>query len=77
MKDYSEHKPEFKKLITELLEEPSADRECEIMVRLGTISPDPNYPNYIYNSEEYENKDGTIDVEAVTEKVFKYEPILL
>ena len=72
-----ELKSEFKTLVLELIEVPSEEREEIICERLNQISPDPSYSDYIFHSEEFENEDGSFDINGLTEKVFGYKPICL
>ena len=70
-------KIEFIELVKELLKVPSEDREKVICERLDKISPDPNYSDYIFYSDEFSAKDDSFNFEGLTEKVFNYKPILL
>jgi len=70
-------KSEFKALVLELIQVPDEEREMVISERLDLISPDPNYSNYIFHSEEFVNKDGSFDIDGLAEKVFSYKPIYL
>ena len=70
-------KSEFKTLVLELIEVPSEDREEIICERLDQISPDPSYTDYIFHSQEFENEDGTFNINGLAEKVFSYKPIYL
>ncbi|WP_299775230.1 hypothetical protein [uncultured Pseudoteredinibacter sp.] len=70
-------KDEFKALILELLAIPSEERESEVLERLDLISPDPEYTDYIYHSDEFNNRDGSFDIDGYAEKVFSYKPIRL
>ena len=72
-----ETKNKVKKLIVELLDIPSEEREKIILGELDTLSPDPGYSDYLYHSREYEKTDGEIDINAVIEKIFSYKPIQL
>jgi len=68
---------EFKSLVAELLTIPEETREIEILERLDFLSPDPEYTDYIYHSDEFVNEDGSFDIERYTNKVFSYRPIQL
>ena len=70
-------KSEFKKLVLELIEVPSDDREEAICERLDQISPDPSYSNYIFWSDDFQNEDGSFDINGLADKVFSYKPICL
>ena len=65
---------EFKFLVSELLAVPDEVREAEILERLDYLSPDPEYTDYIYHSDEFVNEDGNFDLERYTIKVFSYKP---
>lgn len=71
------HKEEFRSLLLELISIPNESREATILSRLDQISPDPDYLDYIYDSMDYYDSKGEIDIDAVTEKVFSYKPIVL
>lgn len=68
---------EFRSLLLKLLSIPTEDREAKILTKLDRISPDPAYLDYVYNSMEFYDEDGHLDVDAVVEKVFSYQPIQL
>ena len=76
MREMDDKKEEFKSLVLELLEVPEDDRENEILERLDRISPDPEYMNYIYHCDEFEDGDD-FDIDGFTKKVFSYKPIIL
>ncbi len=67
----------FKALVLELIEVPNEDRETEILYRLDSISPDPEYIDYIFHSDEFFNCNNQLDMEALIQKVFNYKPINL
>lgn len=71
-----EIKEEFKQLVLELLNIPEDEREKAIILRLDHISPDPEYLDYIYHSDEFING-KTFDVDSYISKVFSYKPIQL
>ena len=72
-----EKKTRVHKLIVELLTIPSEERQEEIVEELNRISPDPYHIDYIYQTDDYVDEDGNIDVDAVVEKIFSYKPIQL
>ncbi|MDW9857065.1 hypothetical protein GOB46_32005 [Sinorhizobium meliloti] len=68
----------MKRLIIELLDMP--DDKCleeSIVSKINTISPDPEWSNYIFQTDNYLRDDGTVDVDAVVEMAFSYKPIVL
>jgi hypothetical protein len=70
-------KKEFKLLVLELIEVPEDEREMELLKKLNIISPDPEFLDYIFQSEEFYKEDGSFDIDSLTEKVFNYKPIQL
>lgn len=70
-------KDKFKELVTELLSVPTEEREAEILEYLDSLSPDPEYLDYIYNSTDFCDSEGSVNVNAVAEKVFNYKSIQL
>ena len=70
-------KKEIKHLVLELIDVPDDDREQEILQRLDVISPDPEYLDYIFQSDEYFKEDESFDIESFITKVFSYKTIKL
>ncbi|SHI84213.1 hypothetical protein ACQ0P8_05690 [Halodesulfovibrio aestuarii] len=66
-----------KVLIEELLAQASDEREDEIIAELEKILPDPEFMDYIFHSDEFEQDDGTFDIEKFIEKCFSYKSIAL
>lgn len=71
-----EIKEEFRQLVLELLKVPEEEREEVIIRRFDYISPDPEYLDYIFHSDEFITGD-TFDVDSYISKVFSYKPIQL
>ncbi len=73
-----EHKKLAKLLIDELITAKATDeREEEINSALDEICPDPEWSNYIFWSNDFQDSTGDLDVDAVIEKIFSYKPIQL
>ena len=70
-------KIEFKALVLELIDVPSEEREAIILLRLDKISLDPEYMDYIFHSDEFYLTDDEFDIQALTDKVFNYKPVVL
>jgi hypothetical protein len=73
----SDHQERFIALVIELIAVPSDERESEILEELNRLSPDPEYMDYIYHSDEFYRDDETLNVTALAERVFSYKPIIL
>ena len=73
----SDHQERFKALVVELIAVPSDERENEILEELDRLSPDPEYMEYIYHSDEFYRDEETLNVAALSKKVFSYKPIIL
>ena len=67
----------LKSLLLELLEIPDETREEDLIEEIRKSSPDPDWSDYIYQSDEYSNSDGTIMIDEVLDKIFSYKPIIL
>lgn len=70
-------KEDFKNLVKELLTSPSESRSDEIMEKLDVISPDSEFSDYIFYSQEFELADGNFDIDGLADKVFSYKAIQL
>ena len=69
-------KIQFRLLVLELLEVPNEHREHEILNKLDSLSPDPEYLDYIFHSNKFQ-RNGSLDVDGLVKKVFAYEAIRL
>ncbi len=65
-----------RKLVTELLEIPSESRMEEIFAEVNLLSPDPQWSDYIYHSDQF-YQDGNFCIDAFLDKIFAYKPIQL
>lgn len=52
-------------------------KEGIIISEIDTISPDPAWLDYIYQTDEYLDEDGNVDVDSLLRKVYSYKPISL
>jgi len=66
-------------LIKELLESHvTEERSVEIAIELDSIIPDPYCMDYIFQSDEFNNIDGSFDYEGLIKKCFDdYEPNII
>lgn len=44
---------------------------------ISILSPDPNWSDYIFHSDEFNKPCGDFDIDGFLEKIFSYNPILL
>lgn len=74
-----ERKHKTRVLLEEFLSDPppSEERDLEILAKLQELLPDPNITDYIFYSNEFENKDGSIDIDALIEKCLRYKPNII
>ncbi len=68
---------EIKEKMSILLDELLSDdireeRQSEIFVELNSISPDPEWSDYIYWSDDYLNEDNSLNYDKFFKKVFDY-----
>ena len=69
---------EVKQLIAALLEMSKTEEEEDIIFsRISVLSPDPEWSDHIFHSNEYSQPDGGFDIDGVVAKIFNYKPILL
>ncbi|WP_152610783.1 hypothetical protein [Ruegeria sp. ANG-R] len=64
-------------LIGKLLSTRDEGEQSVIAQELDEICPDPEWSDHIFHSTDYYNEDDTLNVEAVVEKIFSYQPIIL
>ncbi|MCJ2163632.1 MULTISPECIES: hypothetical protein [unclassified Pseudodesulfovibrio] len=66
-------------LIQELLEtDTTEERDVEIAIELKSIVPDPYCMDYIFQSDEFVNSDGSFNYEGLIKKCFDdYEPSII
>ena len=53
------------------------ENELAIYNKISHLSPDPEWSDYVFHSDEFYREDGTLDIDAVVEKIFSYKPIQL
>ena len=68
---------EVGQLITKLWEAGSDAKFEEIAEKIGRLSPDPHWSEYVYYSEEYVGGDGTLLLEELLDRIFAYKPVVL
>lgn len=64
-------------LIERLIASRIEEEQAAISVELNEICPDPQWSDYIFQSTDFYGPDDFLDIEAVTEKIFEYQPINL
>lgn len=52
-------------------------RLSELASKIDAISPDPNWAEYIYQSDVFLGDNGRTDVDGVVTKISEYKPIRL
>jgi hypothetical protein len=73
-----DQKSELRKLLLELWDVPDENRVDTIFELVNQLSPDPEWSDHIYHSEEYVNKsDGSLKIEELIEKILNYKAIIL
>ncbi|MCP4933256.1 MAG: hypothetical protein GY927_03415 [bacterium] len=73
-----ELKIKLNKLIHELISMPTTEKKQDkIFHQIDGLSPDPEWSDYIFHSEEFYNKANTLNVDAVVDKIVSYKPIQL
>ena len=75
----SEKRETLKVLVNELCNSESLteDRDAELGDMISQLSPDPEWSDYIFYSDEFIEKNGKLDVEKFLDKIFSYKPIQL
>ena len=66
---------QLKILILELWNGANESRSEEIADFLNKHSPDPNWSNYLFHSEEFIGENETLLVEKLLDYIFAYVPI--
>ena len=70
-------KEQLKLLLTKLINSRDEEEQKLLILEIDRVSPDPNHVDYIYQSDDFCNDKGEIDVDAVVEKIYSYQPIIL
>ena len=73
----AEDKAKVKSLLEEIVDCRDDSRHDKILEELDRISPDPCHIDYIFQTDDYYENDGSINMDAVVEKIFSYKPIRL
>ncbi|BCA63118.1 hypothetical protein HMP09_2352 [Sphingomonas sp. HMP9] len=55
----------------------SEKEEDGLIGQINKISPDPNWSDYIYQTDAFVSADGAINIDDVLDKIFAYRPIRL
>lgn len=55
----------------------SEKEEADLIEQINKISPDPNWSDYIYQTDEFVSAHGAFKIDDVIDKIFAYRPILL
>ncbi len=72
-----EARAEMEQLITELGNGADEARAGEIAERVNELSPDPNWSDYIFHSDEFIGDEGTLLMEQLLDKILSYRAIQL
>lgn len=70
-------KSEIARLIRQMLLPQPEEEQDETYEKIGRLSPDPDWSNYIFHSSEFYDEAEDLDVEGVVEKIASYKPIIL
>jgi len=62
--------------ISELLSVPDEARCSELGLEIDALSPDPEWSDHIFYSEEYCDEEGNIDMDRLIAKLKQYRPIV-
>lgn len=74
-----EKKEKIIEFVNELLtNEATEERESQIFLEIDKLSPDPTWSDYIFwGKGEYDNLDGSLNMDKFLDKIFSYQPIIL
>lgn len=64
-------------LLLELWAVPNEKRTDEIFEEMNRLSPDPEWSNYLFHSEEFVGTGDVLLVEDLVNKILAYKPIIL
>ncbi|MDQ8195652.1 hypothetical protein QEH59_14555 [Coraliomargarita sp. SDUM461004] len=73
----ADQESKFRALIDELMGIPDEDREQEIVLEINSLSPDPNWSDYIYQSDEYMKEGDVLDLDRIVAKIKEHKVIRL
>lgn len=55
----------------------SEKEEVDLKEQINKISPDPNWSDYIYQTDAFVSADSAFNIDDVLDKIFSYRPIRL
>lgn len=55
----------------------SEKEEVDLKEKINKVSPDPNWSDYIYQTDAFVSADGAFNIDDVLDKIFSYRPIRL
>lgn len=64
-------------LIDELFQQDNDEEQANISLKIQNISPDPYIIDYIFQSEDYTDDNGNVNIKKLVNKILKYKPISL
>lgn len=70
----SSTRPKLKQLLQQLWDCKNEEQTQEIAERISGISPDPNWSDYIFHSDEFVGEDDSLNVEGLMDKIFAFKP---
>lgn len=74
----SEEKEKIKSLLAQLISAKLSEEEEErVFQEISILSPDPEWSDYVFHSDEFEGSNGDFDYDAFVGKIFSYKPIQL
>jgi hypothetical protein len=62
-------------LLAELWDGVTETRSEEIAERANELSPDPDWSDYLFHSEEFVGEEDRLLLEKLLDKIFSYRPI--
>lgn len=51
--------------------------ESKVFEEISKLSPDPEWSDYVFHSDVFENNDGTFNYDGFLLKIFSYKAIIL
>ena len=71
-------KKQIAEMISDLISGKLSDHDGDkIFEEISKLSPDPEWSNHVFQSNEFYDEDDTLDLDAVVEKIFSYKSIQL
>ncbi len=68
----------LKQLLTRLVSmDASENEEAGLVEQINKLSPDPNWSDYIYQTDDFVAANGTFQIEDLLDKILDYRPTRL